>query len=63
MRLAEPCERFEWDRLMAERHCFGFNQFACRGLRYVAQRRGPWLVLISWQTEAVQYAPWCQWLW
>ena len=44
VRLARPDERRRWDATMAERHPLGFRGFAGRGLRYIAEYEGCWLV-------------------
>ena len=43
LRLARPDERRRWDATMAQRHYLGFQQFAGRGLRYVAEYQKCWL--------------------
>ena len=62
VRLARPDERRRWDDLMDQRHYPGFEQFAGRGLRYVAEWNGRWLALPGWQTGAFSCAPRDKWL-
>ena len=62
LRLALPHERPRWDALMQEHHGLGFEQFAGRGLRYIAEYRGQWVALLGWQTGAAPCAPRDRWL-
>ena len=57
VRLARPHERPAWDRLRNEPHDLGYQQFAGRGLRYVAAWRGQWVALAGWQTGVFQGKP------
>lgn len=47
---------------MAARRCLEFRQFAGRGLRHVAVRRGTWLALVGWQPGAFKCRPRGRWL-
>lgn len=47
VRLAQPYERPRWDALMDQQHCLGFQQFAERGLRDVAECDGQGLALLG----------------
>ena len=62
VRPARPDERRRWDDLMREHHYLGFKQFACRGLRHVAEWRGRWVALLGWQSGAFKCAPRDRWL-
>ena len=62
VRLARPDERRHWDDRMDQRHYPGFQQFAGRGLRYVAAWNGRWVALLGWQTGAFSCAPRDKWL-
>ena len=62
LRLARPDERRRWDATMAEHHYLGFQQFAGRGLRYVAEYQKRWLALIGWQSGAFKCRPRDRWI-
>ena len=62
LRLARPDERRRWDATMAQRHYLGFQQFAGRGLRYVAEYQKCWLALIGWQSGAFKCRPRDRWI-
>ena len=62
VRLARPDERQRWDDRMDQLHSPGFQQFAGRGLRYVAAWNGRWVALPGWQTGAFSCAPRDKWL-
>ena len=62
VRPARADERRRWDDLMREHHYLGFNQFAGRGVRHVAEWRGHWLALLGWQSGAFKCAPRDRWL-
>ena len=62
LRLARPDERRRWDATMAEHHYLGFQQFAGRGLRCVAEYQRRWLVLIGWQSGAFKCRPRDRWI-
>ena len=47
---------------MDQRHYLGFKRFAGRGLRYVAEWRGLWIVLAGWQAAALKCAPRDRWI-
>ena len=57
VRLAPPEEHIRWDRLMSERHEFGFLRFVGRGLRYVAVLGTLWVGLAGWQAGAWKFGP------
>jgi predicted transposase YbfD/YdcC len=62
VRLARPDERRRWDATMAEQHYLGFQRFAGRGLRYVAEYERVWLALIGWQSGAFKCGPRDRWI-
>ena len=62
LRLARPDERRRWDATMAQLHYLGFQQFAGRGLRYVAEYEKCWLALIGWQSGAFKCRPRDRWI-
>ena len=47
---------------MAEQHYLGFQRFAGRGLRYVAEYERVWLALIGWQSGAFKCGPRDRWI-
>ena len=47
---------------MAQHHYLGFQQFAGRGLRYVAEYEKRWLALIGWQSGAFKCRPRDRWI-
>ena len=62
LRLVRPDERRRWDATMAQHHYLGFQQFAGRGLRYVAEYEKRWLALIGWQSGAFKCRPRDRWI-
>jgi len=62
VRLIEPSERPEWDKLMADQHYLGFKKLVGESLRYVAEAQGHWVALLGWSSAALQCHPRDSWI-
>lgn len=52
LRLIEPEEKPEWDRLVSEKHYLRNAHLVGRQLRYVAELDGQWVALLGWNVAA-----------
>jgi hypothetical protein len=52
IRLVQPEEEAEWNRLMAENHYLKTARMVGEQLRYVAEYQGQWAALLGWSAAA-----------
>lgn len=52
VRLVQPEEEAEWNRLMVENHYLKSAQMVGEQLRYVAEYQGRWMALLGWSAAA-----------
>ena len=62
VRLIEPEEKEQWDRLISERHYLANANLVGRQLRYVAELDGQWVGLLGWNVAAYHLKGREQWI-
>ena len=62
VRLIEPEEKKQWDRLISERHYLANANLVGRQLRYVAELDGQWVGLLGWNVAAYHLKGREQWI-